>query len=84
MRFQEARKLQSVVASAGVDVVVAYKPGDFNASDFSDGFHLNNQGAVKYTANLIDYWRSQSSALTAASGFRGYSHGSVTGKAGYR
>ena len=71
LRFQEASKLQSVVASAGVDVVVAYKPGDFNASDFSDGFHLNNQGAVKYTANLIDYWRSQGSALMAASG--GYS-----------
>ncbi|MGC1614967.1 MAG: hypothetical protein WA736_09800 [Candidatus Acidiferrum sp.] len=44
--------LRTAAASAGIIVLVPYRGGEMPAAYFSDGFHLNNQGAALFTERL--------------------------------
>lgn len=44
--------LRTTAASAGITVLVPYRGGEMPAAYFSDGFHLNAQGAALYTERL--------------------------------
>jgi hypothetical protein len=48
----QAKQLKQAGDTAGVPVVVGWSSRDFSLADFSDGFHLNNQGAERYTKML--------------------------------
>lgn len=48
--FREAPILRDATAAAGVPAFLPYSASDFSREDFSDGFHLNEAGAAKYTA----------------------------------
>jgi hypothetical protein len=45
--------LQDAGTQVGVPVIVAAGSGTLGPGDFSDGSHLNQQGAVKYTRSLV-------------------------------
>ncbi len=49
---------------AGVTVLVPGGIGNFSKSEFSDGFHLNEHGAARFTGLLIDTLRAELSLST--------------------
>ena len=51
--------IQSVATPLGVDVILAPAPGELARSDFSDGFHLNEGGARKYSTRLAAMLRER-------------------------
>jgi lysophospholipase L1-like esterase len=39
-------------ANEGISVLIPYQPAELPAKAFSDGFHLNRQGAELFTSRL--------------------------------
>ncbi|MEO8017810.1 MAG: hypothetical protein ABI769_08355 [Pseudomonadota bacterium] len=40
--------------AAGISVVFPYQPGEMATANYADGFHLNHQGAVLFTARVAE------------------------------
>lgn len=51
--FRSAALITQGATQAGVEILVPFSSADFSHRDFSDGFHMNERGAEKYTALLI-------------------------------
>jgi len=56
--------LQARAEAAGAGVLVP--PGEYAASDFKDGFHLNAQGAARFTSQLAISLRQELLGGTSA------------------
>jgi hypothetical protein len=46
---EDLASLLSEAGQLGVTVLLPYRPGEMPAADFTDGFHLNSQGAARFT-----------------------------------
>lgn len=51
--LEVATPLQTAAAATGIPVVLACHSGQILPADYSDGHHMNAQGATKYTDSLI-------------------------------
>jgi hypothetical protein len=60
LREDYSHDIQQVGADVGVPVWVLSSPGEYPRSLYSDGYHLNQQGATDYTSRLADAIRQQS------------------------
>ena len=47
-----SRQLADATARLGIKVVIPLRADEVSADDFSDGFHLNEKGAVRFTQRL--------------------------------
>jgi len=54
LQDESVRDLQRVAASANVMAFAPFGPGEFPAALFSDGFHLNQDGAARFTERVSD------------------------------
>jgi len=59
LREDYSRDIQQVGAEVGVPVWVLSPPGEYPRSLYSDGYHLNQQGATDYTSRLAEQIRKQ-------------------------
>jgi hypothetical protein len=60
LREDYSRDIQQVGADVGVPVWVLSPPGEYPRSFYSDGYHLNIQGATDYTSRLAEQIRKES------------------------
>jgi hypothetical protein len=60
LREDYSRDIQQVGADVGVPVWVLSPPGEYPRSLYSDGYHLNIQGATDYTSRLAEQIRKES------------------------
>ena len=51
------REIRAAAADAGVPLVAPFDEADYSADDFVDGYHLDEQGAARYTRQLSDALR---------------------------
>lgn len=51
-REDGSAELQAAAARSGITVLVPMRPDELSAKEFSDGFHLNAQGAAHFTESL--------------------------------
>jgi len=59
LREDHSHEIQALGVQSGVPVWVPSAPGEFARGLYSDGFHLNEQGAAIFTARLADKIRER-------------------------
>jgi hypothetical protein len=57
LRYETLLTASKVAAKISFDVLTPVKPGEMRQNDFSDGFHLNPNGAAKFTEALAETLR---------------------------
>jgi hypothetical protein len=76
---EPAAMLQSASPGLNVPILVPFAPGEMPSAMFGDGFHLNPEGAKRFTERLAPMLRDVVAAVTSDQRLRATALGEKTG-----